>query len=75
MAPYSRGGALKFAATSRKEGIVICCHGLCAGTSNGKRKNTSVPVRLLSFMHLPPVTVVIVSSFGKPGLVAAHLPR
>src|ERR1035437_4108943 len=30
MAPYSRGGVLKFAAASRTGGTVICCHGLCA---------------------------------------------
>src|ERR1019366_3280371 len=38
MAPYSRGGVLKFAAASRTGGTVICCQGLCAGkvTENSK---------------------------------------
>jgi hypothetical protein len=31
MAPYSRGGVLKFAATSFSGGTVICCHGRFAG--------------------------------------------
>jgi hypothetical protein len=31
MAPYSCGGALKLAATSRTDGTVICCQGRCAG--------------------------------------------
>jgi hypothetical protein len=30
MAPYSRGGVLKFAAASPTGGTVICCHGRCA---------------------------------------------
>jgi hypothetical protein len=30
MAPYSRGGVLKLAATSLSDGIVICCQGRCA---------------------------------------------
>jgi hypothetical protein len=30
MAPYSRGGVLKFAAASPTGGAVICCHGRCA---------------------------------------------
>src|ERR1019366_5320847 len=39
MAPYSRGGALKFAPTSRVDGNVTCCQGLwsarCAGCCSG----------------------------------------
>src|ERR1035438_5881186 len=40
MAPYSCGGALKFAATSPTDGTVISCQGRCAsiaGVRNGKR--------------------------------------
>src|ERR1035438_7795149 len=54
MAPYSRGGALKFAATSPTEGIVICCHGLCAIAENEKRHNKNVLVRPLALIDLPP---------------------
>src|ERR1035437_643045 len=34
IAPYSRGGALKFAATSRVDGTVTCCHGRASCASN-----------------------------------------
>ena len=43
MAPYSRGGVLKFAATSPAGGTTICCHGRCANNApamSGTRTST-----------------------------------
>src|SRR5208283_3698397 len=54
MAPYSCGGVLKFAATSRTDGTVTCCHGRCADSANGKSNSTSVLAGLLISIHLPP---------------------
>jgi len=39
IAPYSRGGAGKFAATSRVVGTVIFCHGCCADKVKGAMSN------------------------------------
>jgi hypothetical protein len=53
MAPYSRGGVLKFAAASRTGGTVICCHGLCAIKV---RENSKGIANLgVTFINQPPM--------------------
>src|SRR5271157_4985359 len=53
MAPYSRGGVLKFAATSRTGGATIRCHGRCANNipaMSGTRISTlEIFIRALDF--------------------------
>ena len=61
MAPYSRGGALKFAATSRSEGTVTCCQGRWAGRTNATKGNTANVVKAL-FIEAPEIGLII-SSF------------
>ena len=52
MAPYSCGGALKFAATSRMEGTVTCCHDRCAKAGHDARNKKNVVVKTLLLMEL-----------------------
>src|ERR1035437_4681566 len=51
IAPYSRGGVRKFAATSRTTGTVICCHGRCAASTRGSR--SGIRKRDLVFIRPP----------------------
>src|SRR5664279_6333114 len=56
MAPYSCGGLLKFAATSRTEGTVICCHGLWAGRTAA---SSGMMASLLSTFFIKPLLVLL----------------
>ena len=42
IAPYSCGGAAKFAAASFTLGTVICCHGRCASIAVGIRSSRDI---------------------------------
>src|ERR1035437_10565782 len=79
IAPYSCGGALKFAATSATEGTVICCQGRCASDiahRSGRRENRSADfIGRLRFAEIGspelypcfPVRRVLSAGSGGPG--------
>src|ERR1039458_4472502 len=70
MAPYSRGGVLKFAAASRTGGTVICCHGLCAIKVNeGSNAIASLRVTLMDKPPLRDTTAETRPAFARPGSV------
>src|SRR5271157_1353502 len=52
MAPYSRGGVLKFATASPTDGTVICCQGRCASNAVAPSEKRSTLIAVFIEQHL-----------------------